>query len=133
MIMHSWGDKDFSDELFNQVDDAAEFIGHNLRKWFRVGVTQTKEKFGTARVYCHLGWSSFHCIFRPGYCWIPKWWPWSLDLKISEYVMPLLNRIVIPIQISGYRYFYQKAVKKWPHLREEILCCSDYPEYLKGL
>lgn len=131
--MHSWGDEDFSDELFNQVEDAAQYIGENLRKWFRVGVMQYKEKFGTVRVYCHLGFSCFHSIIYPGYCWIHKWWPYSLDLKISEYLMPLLNRIVIPIQISGYRYFYKRAIQKWPHLREEIICCADYDEYLREL
>lgn len=129
--MHSWGH--WPDEEFDKVNDAAEYIGEGLRRWFRVGVIQYKEKFGTVRVYCHLGWSAFYEVWRPGYVWVPTWWPWRLDLKISQVVMPLVNFISIPIMISGYRYFYKSALKKWPHLREEILCCADFPEYLHGL
>ncbi len=131
--MHFWGDKDFSDEQFNQVGDAAEYIGSNLLKWFRIGVRQRKEKYGTVRVYCSLGFSSLYSLWRPHYVWIPKWWPYSLDLNISRYLMPLVNFIALPIQQIGYRYIYKQAVKKWPHLKNEILCCADFSEYLKGL
>lgn len=31
-----------------------------------------------------------------------------------------------------YNIAYQKALKKWPHLRAEILCGADFPEIIKG-
>jgi len=131
--MHCYGDEDFSDEMFSQVDAAAWYIGERMANWFRIPVRQMKEKFGTVRVYCGFGFSSVYSIWRPQHMWVPKWWPWSLDLKVSKYVMSLINRMIVPIQISGYRYFYKKAIKKWPYLKAEILCCADYPEYLKEI
>ncbi len=131
--MHCWGDKDFSDEQFNQVNNVAAYIGTNLRRYFLIGVRQYKEKFGTVRVYCDLGFSCFHSIFYPGYCWIHPWWPYSFDLKVSQYIMPLINAVMIPIQKIGYRYTYKRAIKLWPEFKEEILYCADYPELLKGM
>lgn len=36
-------------------------------------------------------------------------------------------------QRQVYRASYLEAVKKWPHLKEEILCCADYDELLGGI
>lgn len=129
--MHSYGD--WPDKKFNEIDEAGWFIGRWLRNWVRLPVVQIKEKFGTVRVYCHFGWDSFYSVWRPSHCWVPKWWPWSLDLKVSGYIMPLLNKVAVPIQTRAYRWRYRKAVEKWPHLREEILCCADFGELLEGL
>lgn len=131
--MHLWGDPDFSDEMFNQVQDAAWFIGRNLAKWGKIGVRDSKEKYGTVRVYCHFGFSSFYSLWRPQYLWVPKWWPYRLDLMIFRFIEPLVNLISFPIQKAVYRYFYQRAIKKWPEIKEEILCCANFPEYLKKL
>lgn len=129
--MHSWGN--WPDKKFRMVDDAAGFIGVGIRRWGRIGVTQWKEKFGTARVYCRFGWSSFYSIWRPHYCWVPKWWPYSLDLTVSRYLMPVLNKIVVPIQTHIYRWFYRRAIQKWPSIKKEIIYGADFPELLKGL
>jgi hypothetical protein len=32
-----------------------------------------------------------------------------------------------------YRKLYSDMVKKFPHLKEEIVCCADYDELLIGL
>lgn len=32
-----------------------------------------------------------------------------------------------------YRLAYKQAIKKWPDLKDEILCCADWEEYLGGL
>lgn len=129
--MHSYGD--WPDENFNMVDAAAEFIGIGIRRYGRINVRQYKEKYGTPRVYCQFGWSSFYSIWRPHYCWVPKWWPYSLDLTISWYLMPVLNRVVVPIQVKIYRHFYQRAIQKWTSIKKEIIYGADYPELLKGL
>lgn len=98
-----------------------------------MNIHDVKEKFGTLRIYCNFGWQSLYSIWRPGYMWVPKWWPYRLDLAISSVIMPLLNKIVVPVQARAYRTRYELAVEHWPHLKEEILCCADYPELLKEI
>lgn len=131
--MHDWSDETVD---WQGINDAAEFIGEGLRKWGRICVYGYKEKFGTVRVDCFFGWATFHAIVRPGYMWIPKWWPWGLDLFLSRYIFApggMLNRwFIVPFHYKLYRWHYKKAVEKWPHLREEILSAADYGEVLEG-
>ena len=129
--MHTWGDEGVD---WEGISNAAEFIGTNLRKWGRVGVTDYKEKYGSVRVYCHFGWHQLFSITHPGYVYsrYPKWF-WSLDcLYISKLIRPL-NRLIVPYQTWLYKYLYRKAVQKWPHLRLEILSGADYDELLAHL
>lgn len=130
MTYHSWEDESVD---WAGIEDAAYFIGGWLIRWVRLPVMQMKEKFGTARVYCSFGWSSFYSIWRPQYFWVPNWYPWKLDLRLSPWVLPFLNRVGVPIQEAAYRSRYKAAIKKWPHLKEEILCGADRPELLEGL
>ena len=125
--MHDWSEEDFD---WQGLNDAGEFIGAWLRKWVRMEVCDIKEKFGTLRIYCGFGWSSLYSIWRPHYCWIPKWWPYKLDRILSNALLPILNPIVARIQMKAYTWRYKKAVEKWPHLKEEILCCADWRELL---
>lgn len=129
--MHTYGN--WSDKYFEQVDDAAEMIGAFISRWGRMGVMQTKEKFGTVRVYCHFGIDCIHSIFWPRHCWIHKWWPYSFDLSISSWLMPLVNKIMVPYQEWIYRLAYKRAVKKYPHLTNEILVMADYGKLLDGI
>lgn len=125
--MHSWGDKDSQGrDICSRVDDAAEYIGEWLRKFARINVMQYKEKFGTVRVYCSFGWENLGSITHPGYYFIPN------SVYIFNWIR-YFNFITILIQKSLYRYRYKKAVKKWPDLKEEILCSSDFPELLGDL
>lgn len=131
--MHNWGDEFL---YFEEVGEAAEYIGRFLRKWARVSVTNTKEKYGTVRVYCSFGWSQFFSITHPGYAYsrYPKWL-WNLDVSYGSKLIHLLriNNIIIPLQTMLYRYVYKQAIKKWPMIREEILNGADWDEYLGGL
>lgn len=130
--MHYYEDKDVD---WSGISYSAEFIGKWLRKYARINVRDWKEKFGTVRVYCSIGFTCFHSFVYPGYIWIHKWWPYKLDLWLS-YKTPILkwiNCIIIPIQTRLYIWRYAKAIEKWPHLAHEILCCADYPELLKPL
>jgi len=130
--MHSWGDKNID---WKGINDAAEYIGTNLRKWGRVEVRQYKEKYGTVRVYCSFGWSCLLSITHPGYCHYPyPKWLVTLDIYVFSKIIPsLCNWLVIPLQTWLYRKLYADMVKKYPHLREEILCAADWEEFLKGL
>jgi len=45
-------------------------------------------------------------------------------------VFGILNKVVEPLHIFLYTYYYGRAIKKWPHLRAEILHGADYSEFL---
>lgn len=128
--MHKWGDKNVD---WDGIEAAASFIGLRLRKWGRIHVSQYKEKWGEVRVYCSFGWYSFHGITHPGhaFCRYPAWL-WKINSGLGR-VVCLLNWLVIPYQQWLYRRTYAQAVRRWPHLRAEILCCADWDELLKGL
>ncbi len=130
--MHYWGD---GFPYFADVENVASEIGQFLRKWGRISVTQTKEKYGTARVYCHFGWYQLHSITHPGYVYsrFPDWL-WRLDCRVlSRLIAPLSRHIVVPFHTWLYRLAYKRALKKYPHIREEILDGADWSELLEGL
>ncbi len=129
--MHTWSDETVD---WNGINDAARYIGQTLRKRWRVGVRDYKEKFGTVRVYCSLGWHQFHCITHPGHVY-NRWpkWLWRLDCHYGWRVCHLLNYIVVPVHCWAYRRAYQEAIRRWPHLRLEILHGADYTELLAPL
>lgn len=128
--MHDWGEEDFD---WKGLNDAGEYISGWLVRWMRQPIFQTKEKFGTLRIYCSFGWSSFYSIWRPRHCWIAKWWPYKFDLWISNFIMPTLNKVVVPAQQKAYAWRYKKAVQKWPHLYAEIVSCADAGELFEGV
>jgi hypothetical protein len=128
--VHNWGEENVD---WEGINDAGIYIGDWLAKWTRLQVTQIKEKYGTVRVYCGFGWSCLYSIYRPRYCWVPKWWPYKLDLFLSRYLMGGINKMFVPIQMKAYRWRYKKAIQKWPHLKEEILCCADWSELLQDI
>ena len=132
MAFHQWGDKDFS---WSDLNDCVNYMDYNLKKWGRMNVRQTKEKFGCLRCYCHLGWYSLMDITHPGYSYYPyPKWLVTLDIYCFSKVIPFLfNWFIYPYHCWLYRKFYSNAVKKWPHLREEILCCADFSNLLKDL
>lgn len=126
--MHQWGD---SFKYFAEVGEAAEFIGDYCRKYGRIGVTQTKEKYGTARVYCHFGWHQLFSITHPGYVYsrYPKWL-WNFDCMYLSKIIRPLNKLTVSYQIRIYRRAYELAFKKWPLIKEEIISGADYAELI---
>lgn len=129
MTYHHWGDEGVD---WTGIADAADFIGHFLKKWGRVSVFQTKEKYGTARVYCSFGWSSLLGITHPGWCHYgpyPKWLSY-LDIHIFSRIVPFANFVVVPYHKFLYKLAYRKAITKWPHLTNEIVDGADWQELL---
>ena len=127
--MHDWGG-DFKN--FYEVGQAADEIGEFCRRWGRIGVRQTKEKYGTARVYCSLGWYQLHCITHPGHCYsrYPKWL-WKFDIN---YLSKIIRRIpIIRYHKFIYRLAYKRALRKYPFIRDEIIYGADWSEFLEGL
>lgn len=124
--MHYYEDKDF--DYWDELDQAAEFIGKYCHKWGRISVRQYKEKYGTVRVYCSFGCESLHKLIYPGYCRVR--WPYQFwTFPIFSWLQPLVLRW----QKFIYRRAYGFAIEKWPMIKEEILCCADWDEYLGGL
>lgn len=129
--MHSWGDEGVD---WAGISNAAHWIGEELARWGRIGVTDTKEKYGTVRVYCHFGWHQLHSVTHPRYHYsqYPRWL-WNLDCTYLSRLMPLFNWAVIPTQKRLYRHVYRRALLRWPHLAGEILMGADWTELLVGL
>jgi hypothetical protein len=117
-----------------ELDRIANEIGEPLRKWYRIHISQCKEKFGTVRVYCSFGWYLLHDVIYPGHHFnrFPPWLQ-AVDYRLLGPIVHQLSRITMPIQIAAYRRAYKLAVKKYPHYRTAILAHADWPEYLKGL
>lgn len=127
--MHIWGDTDFD---WESLDKAIRFIDTNLVRWGRINVRQSKEKYGTARIYCSLGWHQFHSITHPRACFnrYPQWL-WNFDCKYGHYLMKwMVNWWLVPWQKFVYSRVYYLACKRYPHLVEEICCMADYVELL---
>lgn len=126
--MHTWGDKDVD---WAGIEDAAEMIHDYCVKRARLG-GQYKEKWGTVRFYAQFG-LSLHSLVYPGHCFnrFPSWL-WKLDLRV---ITPVLNflfgKLWAKWQARIYAKAYKRAIEKYPHLKEEILCCADYPEILE--
>ena len=118
-----------------QAACAAEEIGLFLRKW-HVPVRDYKEKYGTVRVYCNLGWYNLHDVFYPGYAYsqFPKWL-WGFDVYHGHKVLKYtgLNWLSVRYHMFLYRYAYKKAIVKYPEIRDNILNSADWNELLKGL
>jgi len=131
--MHIWGEKDFD---WGGLNKAIDFIETSLVRYGRMNVMQAKEKFGTARIYMGtIGWYQMHSLTHPrsAFSRYPKWL-WNFDCDHGPKIMNFLfNWWVIPYHKWLYRTVYWIAVKRWPRLREEILCCADWLELLKGI
>ena len=131
--MHSWGD---GFQYFSEVGQAADEIGNFCRRWGRINVTTTKEKWGTARVYCGFSFSLL-TLLKPGYVYYPQYWPkWLVHVDIfwvQGRTGRAFGRLLFPYQGAIYRLAYKRALKKYPMIREEILSGADYPEFLEGL
>jgi hypothetical protein len=124
--MHSWGDEDFT--YWQELEDCAEYIGKFCRMWGRIPVTQTKEKYGTVRVYC-----SFHCLDLQSLLF-PGWMRVRGPYKLMTFpIFKYIHKWLINYQHFIYRLAYARAVLKWPMLREEILVAADWKELLVDL
>lgn len=130
--MHHWNEGDKVD--WAGISDAAYWLGKNLRRWGRISVTDTKEKYGTARVHVSWGWDQIHSITHPGFHYRQyPLWLWRFDCMYLSRCLPLVNWAVVPLQQKLYRFLYKRALKKWPHLAGEILMGADWTELLLGL
>jgi hypothetical protein len=131
MTSHDWSDSSFD---WAGLDKAIDIISDGFRLW-RLQVHQVKEKFGTACIYMGgLGVSQVHQLFHPRACF-SRWpkWLWGLDVYYGRYLVGWMNLFLVPLQKKVYRFYYQKAVDEFPHLRDEILTMADWQELVEGI
>jgi len=58
----------------------------------------------------------------------------KLDCAYGTKIIPFVfNWFIVLYHKWLYRKLYQNAVKKYPHLKEEILCMADFPKLLKEI
>lgn len=125
MTSHDWN----SDWLyFSDVEAAAEEISSFLRKWGRISAWG-KEKYGTCRVDCYLGGFCLHQMIYPGYTYsqFPNWL-WILDCKYLSRILQLkpIYYLLLKYQLFIYNLAYKKAVKRYPHIFDEIIEAASY-------
>ena len=131
MPIHIWGDKDFDWEALDGAIDTIYWWTCHIGRFGG----QLKEKFGGLRFYAFFSDGTLYSLCKPGYyyCHWPKWW-WRFDLAvISRFTRYSgLLWLIRRWQHFIYNLAYQRAIKKYPHIREEILMDADYLELIKG-
>lgn len=130
MPFHHWSDKAFD---WKSLDDAVDIIYDTCIRWGRFG-GQCKEKFGCIRFYVKFKPLSFEALIYPGY-YYRKFPPWisTLDDKVFSPVLQFFfGKLWNKWQRKVYNWAYQRALRKYPHLWDEILCDADFPELIEG-
>lgn len=129
MSDHRWGDEDFDWEA---LEDCQRIIYKYHKRGFLSSLC--KEKYGTLRWYVSFGCLSLQTLIYPGYMYnqLPKF----LQKFDNNIFMPIGNKLFgsffIWWQKKVYNWIYQKMLRKHPHIKEEILECADWPEFIKG-
>lgn len=130
MVYHDWSEENVD---WNGINDCCNILHYICTRWGRFG-GQIKEKYGTVRFYAHMGHISLHSLVYPGYVYsqFPNWL-WKLDCNyIGPFLRFFFERLFVKWNIFIYNYAYQKCLKKYPHLRAELLCAANHPELIKG-
>lgn len=128
--MHQWGDENVD---WKGIDECCDILYKYCYKYGRLG-GQIKEKYGTVRFYAKFGWLSLHSLIYPGWAFsqFPNWL-YKLDNRVIGPVLRFFfERPFFWWQKQVYNYAYQQCLKKYPHLKEEILSAADYPEFIAG-
>lgn len=138
MVYHDWSETGFD---WHGLGEAGILIKNTCQTWGRLTIF-TKEKYGTLRASVYFWSGSLHSLLYPGYVscqYFKKYprlrdWLWSFDLKVITlltYYSGLLF-LFTKWQKFVYNKAYQRALKKYPHLRAEILYDADFLEFIEG-
>lgn len=122
---------DFDYVSLGKAQDIIYFWGQKIG---RVG-GQLKEKYGTIRWYAEpRGARELHDLVYPGYAyfqWRANTHPVMYTInKVSAVYFRLLDPLIRVYKRFFYAYAYHRAVKKFPHLYREILCCCEEDDIL---
>ena len=122
-----------------QCDAAAYYIGTQLKRLGRIHVTQTKEKYLTARVYCSFNVEGTYGLVYPGEVYVRadrfhRAWAYKFDnSRVVQWTIELLKNPIWAYQAWVYKMVYARAIKRWPGIAKNILSGADYPELLNEL
>lgn len=132
MPHHEWGDEDFDWKSLNQ---ACNFF-LKLRTIGRIQMASTKEKYGTMRLDWFF-WNGhyrefLHSMIYPGHLYIH--WPLWMR-KIDEFATVIAKYLGILRLVSCYQRLIFNvitfiAVKKWSHIKDEIMDEYEFNELL---
>lgn len=104
--MHCWGDEWFN-KYGNDLYKAQNFIWDYVKRWSRCNLI-SKEKYGTIRYECLFPpYSRMYLNTRLQRWWVNESW---LHRKWARFGWYVCARAI------------KKAIKKWPHLEEELCC-----------
>ena len=129
--MHSWGDGWLYWKDLQRAERILYFWGNRIG---RIG-GQMKEKWGELRWYANIAKPlQLHDIVKHGHVAFR----WSADEhffmcwlnNLSKMYMPLISLPFFKYQMFMYGFAYHRACKKYPHIKEEILMCTDHTELL---
>lgn len=113
------------------LDKIAYEIGNFCVRWGRIPVTQTKEKYGTIRVYNSFGIFGLHGLLFPNRVYkhqkFPQWL-WEFDINHISGIFEKLNFIIIPYQYFIYKLAFYKTMWKYPEYYDLIFQAIDHPE-----
>lgn len=133
MASHDWSEKDFD---WKSLEEACDFF-MKLRTIGRIQISGTKEKYGTMRLewfFWNGHYNEFlHSMIYPGYLHI-QWPTWFR--RIDQFIItPIAVRIGLCRVITAYQRLVLNiitfiAVKKWPHIKNEILGDWDFDNLL---
>lgn len=128
MAYHDWSDEDFD---WKGLNEAQDFIRKYVKTWSRCNVI-TKEKYGTIR---------YEWLFPPGgsvrygfhiklpYFTRSNKYMDNIPIVLWRWQDSIIYRLWFKLGVYTLNKAVHKAVKKWPHLKDEIL--EDYYfEYL---
>jgi hypothetical protein len=125
MTHHDWSDETFDWKSLY----AAEDLIRKVCKFGNIGL-HIKEKYGTLRCTPYFFDGSLHSLLYPAYVYsqFPQWL-WRFDIY---YITPFLQWLRLPkltfwLQIPFYTLAFYIAMKKYPHIKDEI--CSDIDGY----
>lgn len=134
MPHHVWND---GWEYWKDLGDAIHFCKKHWRAWGRIGIAFSKEKWGVFNHNCQFYWGSWpiHELVKPGYTYYQ--WPKWLMLIEMEYLSKAVKYIgmrwlVQQWQKLVYNVVLWRALRKWSHIRDELLCDADYDMLWNG-
>lgn len=122
MSHHIWGDKTFD---WHGLNEAIHYIDDFCTKYGFIQVT-SKEKWGQADIYVYWWDGTIWSLFYTSRWWkMSKKWPgWlrSVDFKLGDLLTLIgVRRLVHAYQQFIYKLAYDRALNRWPHLKEEIV------------
>ena len=126
-LYHNWGDEDVD---WEGINDAGYFIADYLSKYGRIHIGDVKEKWGEVRVSCYFGHWDLYTLLYPKRYQVRGPLKFMTNIRVPKFVNDLF---IVPYQRLLYRRAYRLAIRRWPHLREEILGGADWDELLIGL